>query len=527
MRVASESVLKRLRATPAAMLRAGCVALLVCVSGCGGGSDGGAPPPSSTPTPAPAPAPGTTQPPLAPATLVLGTALSIDSGASGNPVSLRVVRSANGDGFAVWQASRTEDVTHLPSGLWANRYRAATDAWGSPINIETGGAMGVGEFDLTVDASGNAVVAWKLMPADPNTELGRVMSARFDAGAGAWATPVVLNTNSSQPRVASDATGAVLAVYVARVPSSPACARSCVKGRFFDPASGTWQPEAVIEQNHTGNSASAQPAALLDGSGNALVGFFTSILSGFEEHIVASNYHSRGTGDWGQLPPDGPNILGVVPGSFGFHQNLQLAASTDGNFLAAWQNSESAAQGFFDIAIARFTSRTRTWTENQTLVPGSVEQNVELQRIGSDAGGNVHLMWTEWDGMRTVLKAARLDPGAASCSAVQSIDRAVGGSAYRADLAVDPLGDAIAIWDRIDGGGSEARSDIAINRFDRATGAWTKAVLVEAQPDIAFSSRRPRASASGGQALLGWIQPEGGANRVKALLQPLANTPSQ
>ena len=31
----------------------------------------------------------------------------------------------------------------------------------------------------------------------------------------------------------------------------------------------------------------------------------------------------------------------------------------------------------------------------------------------------------------------------------------------------------------------------------------------------------------GGQALLGWIQAEGGANRVKALLQPLTNTPGQ
>jgi len=57
-------------------------------------------------------------------TLVVGTALSIDGGASGNPVSLRVARSANGDGFAVWQA---DDGTRR--NLWANRYAAATAAW--------------------------------------------------------------------------------------------------------------------------------------------------------------------------------------------------------------------------------------------------------------------------------------------------------------------------------------------------------------------------------------------------------------
>ena len=90
MRVVTEGILTRLVWTaPAAMLRAGCVALFVCVSGCGGGGDDAAPS-SAMPTPAPTPAPGTTQPPPAPALLVVGTALSIDDGASGNPIDLRL-----------------------------------------------------------------------------------------------------------------------------------------------------------------------------------------------------------------------------------------------------------------------------------------------------------------------------------------------------------------------------------------------------------------------------------------------------
>ncbi len=111
-------------------------------------------------------------------------------------------------------------------------------------------------------------------------------------------------------------------------------------------------------------------------------------------------------------------------------------------------------------------------------------------------------------------------------SAVQVIDSVVGGGAARADLGIDPQGHAIAIWQQFEGGRADdgSRSNIAINRFDGATGAWASAVLAETQPDNAIS---PRASASGGQALLGWIQSEGGANRVKALLQPLTNTPGQ
>ena len=100
------------------------------------------------------------------------------------------------------------------------------------------------------------------------------------------------------------------------------------------------------------------------------------------------------------------------------------------------------------------------------------------------------------------------------------IDGAVGGSAAGGvDLGVDPLGNAIAIWQQLKGG-----TNIAINRFDGATGTWASAVLAEAEPGNAIS---PDASANGGQALLGWIQEEGGVNRVKALLQPLSDTPSQ
>ena len=496
MRVPSEKNLNRLIwAAPAAMLRAGCVALFVCMSACSGGDDG-APLPSSVPAPVPisasSPAP----------------ALSIDSAASGNPVSSRVALSANGDGFAVWRAN--DGTRH---NLWANRYRAATAAWGSPVNIEAS-STDIDDFDLTVDASGNAVVAWHEVPTgDSQLEQGVVMSARFDAGAGAWAMPVLLTINGREPHVASNATGTVLAVYSTRLP--------LVRGRFFDPVSGTWQPEAAIEQNNTGTGFSSSLVALLDDSGNALAAWRYGRLAAA---WVGSNYFSRGTGGWGQLNPgEGLGPLGLVPDSFTrLMENVQLTASTDGNFLVAWQaNPELEQSESTEIRIARFTSRTRTWSAAKTLVPSS-RQNIQFQRIGSDADGHALLLWTESVGARTALKAIRVDDAGAACSVAQVIDSAVGGGAARADLGVDPQGHAIAIWQQFEGGRADdgSRSNIAINRFDGATSAWAGAVFAETQPG---NATEPRASASGGQALLGWIQSEGGANRVKALLQPLAD----
>ena len=492
MSPATQGLLNHLRTSPAALLRAGCVALFAVVSGCGGGGDSAAPPAS-----------------MPAAALVVAAARSIDDGANGNPVSLRVVRSANGDGFAVWRA---DDGTRR--NLWANRYRADKAAWEGPVNIESG-ESDIVDFDLAVDASGNALVAWDEV-VSPAQKPSRVMSARFDSGSGTWAVPVRVNGDSavSDPRVSIDATGAALVVY-----------GDDAGAHMFDSGSGLWQPQPVISSTEGTGFFHGPSAGLLDGSGNALVAFLHGRTS---VDTVASNYYSRSGGGWGSLPPDhpDPDVYGVVPNSFvfGFIDNVQLARSAEGNFVMAWQTDIEDAG--FEIWTAHFTSSTRTWSTAYMLVPIVGRNNVRLQRIASDGAANAFVLWTESDGMRTALKTIRLDDAGAVCSAVQTIDRAIGGGAGPADLGVDESGNAIAIWQQFEGGNPDdgSRSNIALSRFDRATGAWSKAVFAETQPGNAIS---PRASASGGQALLGWIQSEGGANRVKVVLQPLDDPPGR
>lgn len=533
MPLASEIILIRFIAAAPAAVRAGCVALLVCVSGCGGGGSGEAPSTSM-------PSPDVPQLPSAPARLVVGTAQSIDTGASGDPVSLRVARSANGDGIAVWKAANgvIDSSGYSHHDLWANRYRAATAGWDRPIRIVAGSTQ-IEAFDLAVDASGNAVVAWNAITDPVNFDRGVVMSARFDRGAGGWSAPVPLSTNARFPRVASDAAGTVLAAYVVGISCCPLVSR--VRGRFFDPATGEWQPEAAVEQNNTGVGESGRiPAAVMDGSGNALVAFEHTPSQATSQGIVASNYYSPSTGGWGQLPPSNvSDVLGRVPGPYGggIIFNLQLATTGDGNFVLGW-DERHAFDNDTAIYIARFSRRSQAWSPAQLIVPSLPRQccltfYVNLHRIGSDASGNALVLWTEGltEGgvTRTALKAIRLNPDGAVCvpaGVAEVIDSALGGGAWAVDLSVEPLGDAIAIWQQFEGGRAldNSRTSIAINHFDVATGTWEGAVLAETQPGDAIS---PSASAGGGQALLGWIQAEGGVNRIKVLLQPLNDTTGQ
>lgn len=457
-------------------------------------------PATPAPTSAPAPAPAPTQTATAAAAL---PAQSIDSGASGDPINLRVLRGANGDGFAVWLAH--DGTRH---NLWANRYGAAAAAWGNAVSIETS-AADIFNFDLTVDPDGNAVVVWSESASGVNSI---VMSVRFDTRARVWTVPLALSEprDVTRPRVASDATGAVLAVWgIGAV------------GRFYDPVSDAWQPLAAIEHSTFGTGFSDGPVPLLDGSGNALVVFRNERTGA---GILASNYYSRSTGSWGRLPPDVIDIYGALPGSFvlGFSENLQVAAAGGGNFLVAWQSMAIFAdEPVSMIRFARFTSSTRTWSTAETVLTANLEEeNFRLQRLASDAAGNAHLLWTEREGSRIALKALRIDGGV--CSSHEVLDGAIGGGAARADLGVDAQGNALAIWQQFEGGRPDdgSRSNIAINRFDVGTVLWSGAALAEAQSGNAIS---PSASAGGGQALLGWIQSEGGMNRVKALSQPLAN----
>ena len=148
--------------------------------------------------------------------------------------------------------------------LWVNRYSAATAAWGSPFKFETSCPGGAGGFNLTVDASGNAVVAWQESTL-ADSPCGLLKTARFDAGAGAWATPVVLSTDAREMTVAGNANGDVLAVYEVFVDGV-----QVFQARYYDHVSGTWQPEAAIEQDTGDRHLQRVPVASLDGGGNAL-----------------------------------------------------------------------------------------------------------------------------------------------------------------------------------------------------------------------------------------------------------------
>lgn len=464
-------------------MRLSCAALLVGLGACGGGGDGAPAAPSTSRVEA----------------HTAGVVLTIDATENGVPVGLSAALGENGDGFVVWRAS--DGTRH---NLWASRYRAATGAWSPPEPIEDS-SQDIGEgFFLTVDAGGNAVVVWR-------ESTSRLSSARFDAGAGAWSPPQYVGAADGSFSASANAAGVVHIVGANG------------GGLVFDPVDGTWQPTGYFAYVMAGTGYTFDELVATDEGGGALALFHYG-RTGVE--WLGSNYFSRDTGRWDQLPPDAEEgtVIGAVPDSVVFSDggisNLQAVASGRDSFLAAWQVWDSGYNRTGDIRIARYASPGRSWTTAKTVVPESAEQRSVFQRLGS-RGGSSLLLWTQDDGTRTALRALRLDENGIGCDDVRTIDGPLGGGAARADIAIDTKGDAIAVWEQFEGGRADdgSRSNIAFSRFDATSGSWLPATLAETTPGNAVS---PRASAAAGTALLGWIQSEGGSDRVKVLVQPLS-----
>lgn len=464
--------------------RVAATVLLALLAACGGGGDG----PAGTPA------------------VRSERALSLDAGSTGSPVGVRVAHSANGDDFVVWLAETGAGRT-----VWAVRRPAGAGEWSAPVRLLEGSADLTDVLDLVADADGNAQAVWTRRLGD------EAWSARFDAATGAWSTaPVPESSSLGRPSLSGNEGGDVLLTHGVGF------------FRLWDAASGTWGPRSQVSLYMAGTGGSDRAVGALDGDGNAL-GLF--VYNRGAADLIGSTYRDRLTGSWDGLPPDAEegSVLGALPGSgviFQYVDRLQVTASGGGRFLAAWQLAGTDSPDPPAIRIARFVPEGRTWTTARTVVPGSTEAGTQFQRLGSDAAGHARLLlWTETDGGRSALKALRLDTEGDTCEAVRTIDLAVAGGAARADLSVDPTGDAVAVWQQFEGGRADdgSRSNIAFSRFDIASGKWQPAALAEDQPGAAFD---PRVSVRGGEALLAWIQAEDGANRVKVSLQPLAGGPA-
>lgn len=387
----------------------------------------------------------------------------------------------NGDALTVWY----QQDASTKRRLLTSRYYAGDGTWSTPVRIDTVDYT-VNGLDLAVDPNGNALVVWTQANATSNYDLwGRI----FYASGATWGTAGLLESGSydaSFPQAAFDVNGNGMVVWMQRVASN----RSDIWAKRYAAGSG-WEVEGLIETGDPGNAV--YPNVAFDGSGNAVVAWHQS--DGTRLNVWSNRYVS-GSG-WGTAAL-------IETDNTGAAEYPVVAADASGNAIVAWEQYNGSG---FNIVSNRFNGVA--WG-----TPVTVETATESARwpaIAMDAAGNAMVIWRQIGiGNAASVWANRYDQaGAAWETAVRIGTGGYDTGVMNREIVFDAAGNATAIWSQNVGFPTNT-DELYANRYQG--GAWIGAKNVElgggnaTVPALAVDSL--------GNTMAVWAQPAGGFNSI-------------
>ena len=247
--------------------------------------------------------------------------------------------------------------------------------------------------------------------------------------------------------------------------------------------SGTDVAPSTID-SASGSSNAAQVA--YDRQGNAIAVW--SQTDGATNNIYVNRYNGT-TGTWG-----GAQLLESGSGSA---DNPQVAIDNQGNAMAVWTQSDGVTN---NIYARRFTIATGTWGIAQLIESGV--GYADSPQVGVDNQGNAMAVWAQNDGVTNNIYANRYNVATGTWGTAQLIETGIGYAAGQR-IAVDTLGNAMAVWSQADG----ATTNLYANRYNVATGTWGTAQLIET--GIGYPFGQQIAVDNAGNAMAVWSQVDG------------------
>ncbi|MDH3202924.1 MAG: Ig-like domain-containing protein [Myxococcales bacterium] len=406
-----------------------------------------------------------------------GEPVLIETNNAGNAAFPEAAAGPNGEVVAVWYQSDGDR-----NNIWANRFTPGV-GWGVAELIETDDAGSALDPDVAVGPDGEAIAVWHQSDGDRNN----IWANRFTPGVG-WDTPELIESNDAggafSAQVGADSNGNAIAVW-----AQSDGTRLNVFANRFTPSEGWGTPE-LIEADDGGTGA---PQLAVDPSGNAIAVWA-------QESVDFDAWANRFTPDegWGT-----PELIEVDVGNV---QNPDVAVDANGNAIAVWAQSDGTRPNVFAnrftpsegwgtaelieandpsafmqqvavgssgdaIAVWVDSSPTfRVWANRFTPDEGwgsavFIENRpglVDFPQVVVDAKGNAVAVWKQIDPVRASIWANRLTPSSGWGTA-ELIDTADAGDASGgAAVAVDPNGNAVAVWAQSD----SSRFNLWANRFD-------------------------------------------------------------
>ncbi len=342
---------------------------------------------------------------------------------------------------------------------------AAAPTWLSPLNLSEAG-QNAGQPEVAVDSAGDAVAVW--YRSDGSNTI--IQSAERPAG-GAWSEPVNLSEegqNAEKPQVAVDPQGNAVAVW-RRNDGSKYRIQAATR-----PPGGAWSE--AVDLSEAGENAS-EPRVAIDSQGNAVAVWQRPV---GPSTVVQSAERPAG-GAWSAAVTISPSEKGAsVP---------YVAVDPQGNAVAVWR--------YFDGTnlIIQSAERPAGGAWSAAVRISAEGQNAESPQVAVDPQGDAVAVWFREGGTEKIIQSAERPAGGAWSEPVNlSAEEQI---AVEAQVAVDSQGDAVALWRR-----REGSNDIIESAERPAGGAWSGPVELSAKGQDAES---PRVAVDpGGDAVAVW-----------------------
>jgi PKD domain len=329
----------------------------------------------------------------------------------------QVAVDARGDAVAVWESY----IAGEPFVEAATR-TGFTGAWQAPVKLSSLGVIGL-RPDLAVNARGDAVVVWQ-------SDVGIVEAASRPAG-GAWQTPAIL-TNSAEnlhpAEVGIDASGEATAVWEGQVGAEVRIVAAS------KPAGGAWQTPVTLSA--AGNNAN-EPRVAVNARGDAVAEWERP--SG--EELIEAATKPASSATWG-----GPAPLTKPETGKGEPGNQQVAIDGQGDIVAVWGRFNSTHE---TIEATEGHVSSSVWQAPVALSPPGA--NVEEHpAVAVNEQGNAVVVWERSNGANEIVEGASGLASSGSWQPAVALS-AAGQSAREPQVALDPQGNAAAVWSRFDG----------------------------------------------------------------------------
>ncbi|HKW84961.1 MAG TPA: hypothetical protein VJN68_14520, partial [Burkholderiaceae bacterium] len=366
------------------------------------------------------------------ARFVSGGASAVTLSSSGDAGLPRLGFDASGNAVVVWT-----QYENSRNDIWAARYVAASQTWGSPVRISAQAAVSDANVpDVAVDGAGNAIVVWH--QGDGRVNHFDVWSARYVASADAWSAPALVSdgiNSAYTPRAAVNATGQGVAGWVQQQGDGTTVSNGPqdVWGRTLDASAGTWSARTRL--NAVAGNVDAvygQVAVAMDGQGNGFALWVQG--SGSLPFVIHASRLVAASG-W---QASGVIVNNVLDNCYG----PQVAFDAQGNAVAVWQ--QQTGTGAYG-GVNRFGATTGWGTSAAigTDVPGDVYD----AHVAVDGAGNATAVWYQWSDTGITVMSSRAPAGAAWGASILLGSVPSGGFSYPVPrVAANAAGQTLVAW---------------------------------------------------------------------------------